>query len=128
MKSRTKSGEKNAKLAIAQASAEEARRRREGARQLGKAVAFIGARGLLIEGSPLDFLAEQAAEIEEESLLIRFGGKTRAQSLLFGAALESRRQEAFGTLAQSRGFSNAIGSFGQAASLLIPAPAPEEEG
>lgn len=116
-------GEKNAKLAIAQSRAEEVRRRRLGVQQLGRARAFIGARGLLVEGSPLDFLAEQAAVIEEESLLIRFGGKLRAQSLLFGAALESRRQEAFGTLARSRGISQGIASFGQAfgfASLLGP--------
>lgn len=86
-----------------------------GQRQLGRTRATIAARGVTLEGSPLDFLADQAMEIEEEALLIRFGGESKAQSFLFGAQQQVQLHNANASLARARGISTAISSFGRAA-------------
>lgn len=112
-------GEKNARLALGQSRAEEARKRREGLRRLGLTRAIIAARGITVEGSPLDLLAEEAAVIEEDALLIRFGGEVQAQSLLFGAAVSAREQLISGRLASARGIGQGIALFGAAGASLL---------
>lgn len=81
-----------AKQAKLNAAAEERRLRRQQAREMGAARAFIGASGTQMLGSPLDVLADQAMEAEENALLVRFGGMQRAAG--FEAEGAFRRSEA----------------------------------
>lgn len=108
-------GEQNAQLALGRAKLEEARFRRDQRRRLGRIRAGIGARGITVEGSPLALLADQAAEIEEDALLIRFGGDV--------AAAEARTRGSFAKAAGiSRGLSllgTAAGFAGQAGESLL---------
>lgn len=90
---------KNAKAAEQQAAAEEVRFRRSSARRMGKIRAAFGASGGTFEGSPIDVLADLAAEEEEDALLIRFGGAVRAREFRVGGKLKFARHatEAFGS-------------------------------
>ncbi len=68
----------NAQLAENEAKAEEARRRRVSRRLLATQRARIAASGVQIEGSPLELLASNAAELEIEALTARYRGQTTA--------------------------------------------------
>jgi hypothetical protein len=70
--------DRNAKQAKLNAAAEEKRLRRQQVRQMGAARAFAGASGTTLGGSLLDSLADQAAEAEENALLVRFAGGREA--------------------------------------------------
>jgi hypothetical protein len=63
--------------AIRTSALEEQRFRRSARRRAGLARAQFGALGITSEGSPLEVLADQAAEQEEDAMLIRFGGQVR---------------------------------------------------
>lgn len=58
----------NAGLARQSASSEAARIRREGKRALSRSRVEVAASGVQLEGSPLDHLVAQAAEIERQAL------------------------------------------------------------
>lgn len=93
----------NAIQASLNATAEERRLRRQQSRQMGAARAFFGASGTTLQGSPLDILADQAMEAEENALLVRFGGerqriafetqaafkKSEARAALYGGLLKT---------------------------------------
>lgn len=68
--------DRNAQAAKFQAEAEEGRFRRTAFRQMGATRAAFGAAGTTLGGSALDVLADQAMELEENALLIRYGGKS----------------------------------------------------
>ncbi len=75
----------NAKAAKQQAQAEEIRLRRDRVRRIAATRAAFGAAGVALAGTPLDVLAEQALEAEEDALLTRFGGRVRARAFRFQA-------------------------------------------
>lgn len=95
----------NAQAARQQAAAEEIRVRRERVRRIGATRAAFGAAGVTLEGSPLDVLAEQALEAEEDALLVRFGGRVRARQFGLEATLAQQAGTAglFGGLAGGLG-------------------------
>lgn len=103
-----KVGRQNAKLALARSALEEARFRREGRRRLARIRTSIATRGLTVEGSPLAILGDQAAEIEENAMLIRFGGD-----------VEAARARTRGDFARSASFGQAISLFGSAAGSAV---------
>lgn len=107
----------NAVAAEQQAAAEETRSRRTSARRLGRIRAAFGASGGTFEGSPIDVLADQAAEDEEDTLLIRFGGRVRARQARISGRIESQRH-----------FTAAFGSFLEAGETLLDAPQEDRAG
>lgn len=122
--------ERNAQAAIDRAAAEEVRLRRDRDRRIESTRATFGASGVQIQGSPLEVLADEAMEAEEDALLIRFGGERVAeQARLTGAILARRElQTALGveTSGQLRadalrasGTASLIGGFGQAGRSLL---------
>ena len=100
----------NARLALLEGSVEEARRRRLGAVALGEARTAIGASGVRPEGSPLAFLASQAAELERNAMTARISGQAEAalqRSKALSAAEAGKRLRAatlFGGLASAAGY------------------------
>jgi len=105
-------GQYNAALALQETAVAEERLRRDRERRLGALRAAIGGRGVQLTGSPLAILADQAAEAEEEALLVRFQGVQRAQAIQYGASYEA-------SLAKSQGLAQGILGFGSAATSLL---------
>ncbi len=97
----------NAVAIVQQAQAREVRLRREQRRRIGLTRASFGAAGVQLPGTPLDVLAEQALEAEEDAQLIRFGGRVRAREQLIRASVF----EAQGRGSILGGFSAAGGTF-----------------
>ena len=98
----------NARAAKEQAAAREEQLRRDRARRIGTIRAQIGAQGGTIEGSPLDILADEAAEAELDARLVRFGGQVQARDF--------RNQARSSTLS---GVGSLIGGAGQAAGTTV---------
>ena len=71
-------GKANAKGITQQAEYDEDRRREELARVQGAARAAAGASNLQLAGSPLDVIAENAAQGEMDALAIRWSGRQAA--------------------------------------------------
>lgn len=71
----------NARAAQSQAAADEEDIRRRNARVLSEVRARTGASGLLMEGSPLEVLADDAAEAELEAQRRRWQGNVEAEQL-----------------------------------------------
>lgn len=105
-------GERNAQEATARAKAEEGRFRRASGRALGRQQAIFAAQGGGLLGSPLDVLADQAADAEESALLIRAGGAAEAARARFTGGIQER--EAF-----IGGFGSLLGGVTRGASLLV---------
>lgn len=59
--------EYNRQLELQRGSHEMERRHREGRRLIGRQIAVLGKSGVLLEGSPLHFLAQNAAEIDADA-------------------------------------------------------------
>lgn len=95
--------ERNAAAAEQQAAAEEMRLRRDRARRLGLTRAGFGAAGVQLAGTPLDVLADEAAEAEEEALLVRFRGRVGAQEARLRGGMEARSQTIAAQAARARG-------------------------
>ena len=74
-----KMGEYNATVSQQKAQADEATQRRRAGALLGTARANVGASGVELSGSPLDVIANSAAEAELDALNIRYGGSINAQ-------------------------------------------------
>ncbi len=70
--------EYNANLAKMEASAEEARRRRESGKVMGKMRAGRAKSGVTTEGTPLMVLAESAEMAELDALNARWSGETQS--------------------------------------------------
>jgi hypothetical protein len=58
----------NARLAQMEGAAEMARRRKAAGKQVGAYVAQMGKSGVRLEGSPLEFLVQNAEELERDAL------------------------------------------------------------
>lgn len=69
----------NAQVERQQAMADEAAQRRRSSAILSQSRANIGASGVEIAGSPLEVMAQSAADAELDALTIRYGGEMRAQ-------------------------------------------------
>lgn len=96
----------NAALSIEQAEAEAGRFQRGSRRRLGAIRAQAGASGTTLSGSVLDVLADQAAEEEENRLLILFGGEARARESTARAKILKRK----GSVALTTGLLDAAGT------------------
>lgn len=107
--------EQNAVAARQRAAAEAEDSRRRTARLLGRQRAGIGARGLAVEGSPLELLSDTAAEGELEARRIIDAGELEARGFTQRAALA--RAEA--SSARREGI---FGAFGAASNLLFLGP------
>lgn len=84
--------ERNAQAAIQQAAAEEVRLRRDRGRRIESTRAAFGAAGVQVQGSPLEVLADEAMEAEEDALLVRFGGEQEAQRVRLAGDILARRE------------------------------------
>lgn len=91
-----KMGEYNAAAALATAQSQEQLQRRQSQRILSQGRANAAANGLEMDGSPLEVMAQSAADAEMDALSIRYGGVVRAE--------QSRIQ---GNLAQKSGYMSA---------------------
>lgn len=122
--------EHNAEAAIQQAAAQEVILRRDRDRRISTTRAAFGAAGVQLQGTPLEVLADEAMEAEEDALLIRFGGERAAeQARLTGAILARRELQTalgFQTSGQLRadslraqGTASLISGFGAAGETLL---------
>jgi len=123
-------GEHNAQQATADAEIEEASLRRENARRLAAMRAALAAQGTTLEGSPIEFLADQAWEAEEAALLVRRRGEVETQrarletqTLVRNEQLDEMSFKFGGEVASARAQQQATagligGGFGAASSLL----------
>lgn len=68
----------NAQQSRQQGAAEAARIRRAGRRELSRQRTLVGASGVRLEGSPLDVIAANAAEIEREATEAEIAGRNTA--------------------------------------------------
>lgn len=73
--------EQNAAQAQLIAAQDERQTRILGRKALGSMRAAYGASGVTLEGSPMDVLAESAAQAELDALNIKFSGETKATNL-----------------------------------------------
>lgn len=73
--------DQQAEQRIAEANARAGIIEREGARKMGQTKAAFGAAGVVLEGTPLDVLADQASEIELQKQLAIYQGRTEALTL-----------------------------------------------
>jgi hypothetical protein len=105
-------GDYNARAAEIETAVTEERLRRDQRRQLSRLRASIAGRGVTVEGSPLEILADSAAEAEEDALLVRYMGTIRAQQTRYGAQTES-------TFVKSRGLAAGLGSFGRGTGTIL---------
>lgn len=94
-----KVGEYNATVAQQKAQADEATQRRRTNALLSTARANVGASGIELSGSPLDVIANSAAEAELDALNIRYGGQITAQ-----------RERLQGSVARSQSYTAAASS------------------
>lgn len=74
-----------------QAAADMDKKRRDTVRRLGSIRAAYGASGVTLEGSPLDVLAESAANAELDVLTIKYKGDLEATGYGNEATLETAR-------------------------------------
>ena len=80
----------NAEIARAQGAAAVAAQQREAARSMGRAIAAYGASGVQVDaGSPLDVLADAAANAELDKLTIQYNAELKARGRGQQAALEA---------------------------------------
>lgn len=94
-KEESKAFKRNARLAEQKAQLDADRRRRQARLNLGATRAAVGANGITMEGSPLDILADNAAEEELDALIIEFNGSLEAA----GQRDQARAASAQGTAA-----------------------------
>jgi len=80
----------NAQLAQMEGGAEASRIRRAGRRELGRQRTLMGASGVRLEGSPLDLLVDNAAEIEREAVQAEIAGRNTARLELANARSTKR--------------------------------------
>jgi hypothetical protein len=114
-----KIGAYNAAATQQQAAADEATQRRRSGAVLAQARANAGASGIELSGSPLDVIANSAAEAELDALNIRYGGQVRAER----AMIEGR-------VARANSYTAAAGSLMQGLSSASRGskPAPQDGG
>lgn len=104
--------ELNAQTVLAEADIEETRLRRANERTIAQIRASIAGRGITVEGTPLDVLAGEVAQAEENVLLRRFEAERRVDVLRFTGGTEADFQRA-------AGLSTALGQFGTAGASIL---------
>ncbi len=114
--------ERNAAIARQRAAGAAERIRRQAGREEGRRVAGFLASGIQLAGSPLDFLADAAAEAELEARLAEQGGAIESASLLERADV-SRFE---GQQAQTAGFLSAGRTILGGAAAAFDTPTTEE--
>ena len=82
--------QQNQAMSIQRAEVERTRLGREQRRRMGRARTVAATRGVTLEGAPLEFLSDQAAEAAEEQSLIQFGADVQATQ--FDAQARALRQ------------------------------------
>jgi len=98
--------ERNATIARQRAGAAATRLRRQQRRDIGAATAGFLASGVQLAGTPLDFLADLAAEQELEARLVEAGGLIEAS----GLTAQARISRFEGQQAQTAGFLSGAGT------------------
>ena len=98
-----KVAQRQAQAAKMQAQFEEDRLRDKAARTMGSARAAYGKSGVLMEGSPLDVMAQSATDAEMDALALRWGGNLRANNY----RAQARMDESEGNAALWGGFARA---------------------
>ena len=117
-----RAAEYNAQAAQNQAAAQEAQQRRQAARVMASGRANAAASGIEMDGSPLEVMADSAANAELDALTIRYGGQVRAD-----------QERMRGSMARQAGYMGAASSLlmgmGQASrgprAPNVPDPAPK---
>jgi hypothetical protein len=111
-------GAHDARAALTDARAEEARYRRLARRRIASATAAYGGSGAQLVGTPLDALADQMLESEEEALLIRHAGKTEASRIRYQSRIAAQTARLGGQISYEtyryRGRQVMLGGIGQA--------------
>lgn len=116
-------------VAAREAAAEGARQsERRNRRLLATTRARTAASGLMMEGSPLEVLADNAAEAELERLTILHGGETRARQFEGESSFRRSRAGAFATAGLLSGASSLVRTAGQAWSVRGPATSAQVAG
>ena len=82
---------RKAGLAVEQAASDADAKRRDTVRRLGLMRANYGASGVTVEGSPLDVMAESAANAEMDALNIKYKGDLAASGYAAEAKLDKMR-------------------------------------
>lgn len=77
-----------AQTKLLEGSANESAIRINNRRMLGRQIASVGASGLELSGSPLDFTLDSLVDAEMDALTARYQGETAAQSLTTQAAMD----------------------------------------
>ena len=97
-----KLNERNATIAVNQASADAVRVRRNAAQIQGSAVAGYGASGVGLEGSPLDVLGASAEQASLDESTVRYKGTLKAMGYHSNAELD----QFAGKTAEQQGYLN----------------------
>jgi hypothetical protein len=116
-----KMAEHNANATLQQAKANEDLQRRRSEAALARGRVAVSASGIEMSGSPLDVMAQSAADAELDALTVRYGGNVRADQL--------RMQ---GRAAQSQGYmsaaSNLLMGLSSASRGMKPVPDAQTPG
>ncbi len=84
--------ERNAQAAIQQSVVEADRLRRDRERRISATTAAFARTGIALSGSPIEALAGQAAQAEEDVFLVLAGGKFEAQQARIEGEIRARNQ------------------------------------
>lgn len=108
--------ERNATIARQRAGSAAERLRRQQRRDIGAATAGFLAGGVQLPGTPMDFLADLAAEQELEARLVEAGGAIEAS----GLTAQARISRFEGESARTAGFLSGAGTILSAAAKAFP--------
>lgn len=86
-------GQRNADQALARTDILEDRLRRDRTRRISATRSAFARTGVGLSGTPLEALAGQAAQLEEEALLVRAEGEFTAEQAILDAEIRARNQE-----------------------------------
>lgn len=106
----------NARLAQMEGASQASSIRREGRREIGRQRAIMGASGVRLEGSPLDLIVSNAAEIEREAVQAEVAARNTAR---LDRAQAKSVERAGKRSSVSAILSGAVGSAGTAGQLFL---------
>lgn len=112
--------ERNVALIDTQNRAEEDALKRDRERRLGISRARAGASGVQLEGSPLEALADEAAQYGRDASYLRYTNQVRRQDAVLGGQVAVRREQMGYNAAKVQGnqaFGSILGGFGQAGAI-----------
>lgn len=87
------------------------RQNKESRRVLGAMRAAYGAAGVTVEGSPLDVLAESAANAELDRLTIKYSGELKAKGFDTDAKMSEAEASAIGSASMFKAAGAILGGF-----------------